>query len=180
MNLNPSRSSSRNRQRGGALLVVLMLLLIMTLLGLASLRGALMEERMATSVFDRGLMFQAAEAALREAEARTATTKSFQYTEPCTNGLCGEPNPTNQDAYTDRWLLANPPYVNAATVTADGISVTPGYFIEYMGQAPNWPGCDREVPIQAGCLGPRYRITARAQADGRAEVVLQSSYTSPE
>jgi len=179
MSHKPSLPNQR-RQRGVALLVVLMLLLIMTLLGLASLRGALMEERMAAGTFDRGLMFQAAESALREAEARTATTKSFQYTDSCTAGLCGRPNPTNQDAYVDRWLLANPPFVNAAAVTADGISVTPGYFIEYMGEAPNWPGCDREVPIQAGCLGPRYRITARAQAEGRSEVVLQSSYTSPE
>ena len=170
----------RSSQRGVALLVVLMLLLIMTLLGLASLRGAMMEERMAANTFDRGLMFQAAESALREAEARTATTKSFQYTDSCTAGLCGEPNPTNQDAYVDRWLQAAPPYFNAAAVSADGISVTPAYFIEYMGQAPNWPGCDREVPIQAGCLGPRYRITARATANGRAEVLLQSSYTSPE
>ena len=118
--------------------------------------------------------------ALREAEARTATTKSFQYTDSCTTGLCGEPNPGNVDEYVDRWLQATPPYFNAAAVSADGISVTPAYFIEYMGQAPNWPGCDREVPIQAGCLGPRYRITARATANGRAEVLLQSSYTSPE
>lgn len=168
------------RQRGVALLVVLMLLLIMTVLGLASLRGAMMEERMSANLLDRGLMFQAAEAALREGEARAGTTKSSQYVDACTGGLCAEPNPANADAYVDRWLLAAPPYVNGATVTSGSLAVTPGYFIEYMGQAPNWPGCDREIPVQPGCLGPRYRVTARARADGRAEVLLQSSYTSPE
>lgn len=174
----PSRHTGR--QRGAALLVVLMLLLIMTLLGLASLRGAMMEERMSASLYDRGLMFQAAEAALREGEARAGTTKSSQYVDACTGGLCATPNPTRADAYVDRWLLATPPYVNGAVVTSGSLSVTPGYFIEYMGQAPNWPGCDREIPIQPGCMGPRYRITARAMAAGRSQVLLQSSYTSPE
>ncbi|KFN47879.1 pilus assembly PilX family protein [Arenimonas metalli] len=177
----PSKMLLRSGQRGVALLVVLLLLLIVTLLGLASLRGVMMEERMSASLFDRGLMFQAAESALREGEARTATTKSSQYTDVCdTTGLCGRPNPGNLDTYTDRWLLPNPPFVNAAPVTADGISVTPGYFIEFMGVAPNWPGCDREIPVQAGCLGPRYRVTARARVDGRSEVLLQSSFTSPD
>jgi type IV pilus assembly protein PilX len=168
------------RQRGVALLVVLLLLLIMTLLGLASLRGAMMEERMSASLFDRGLMFQAAEAALREGETRAGTTKSSQYVDACTNGLCAEPNPSNADTYVDRWLLTTPPYVNGAVVTSGSLAVTPGYFIEYMGTAPNWPGCDREIPIQPGCMGPRYRVTARAMAANRAEVVLQSSFTSPE
>ena len=59
---------SPRRQRGVALLVVLMLLLIMTLLGLASLRGSIMEERMSANLFDRSLMFQAAESALRQGE----------------------------------------------------------------------------------------------------------------
>lgn len=171
------------RQRGVALLVVLMLLLVMTLLGLASLRGTLLEERMSASIFDRGLMFQAAEAALRQGEARAAASKKSDYTTPCTStsGLCGIPNPTKADQYVDLWLSAAPPYFAGSEVNSGGIKVTPEYFVEYMGDAPNWPGCDRERPIQAGCMGPRYRITARAggMAD-RAEVLLQTSYTSPE
>lgn len=168
------------QQRGVALLVVLMLLLIMTLLGLASLRGSIMEERMSANLFDRGLMFQAAEAALRQGEDFAATTKPSQYSAACTNGLCTAP-PTSADVtFVNRWLLPNPPYKAATTVTSGTLTVTPGYFIEFMGSAPNWPGCDRENPIQAGCLGPRYRVTARATADGRAHVILQSSFTSPE
>ena len=42
------RPSSRP-QRGAALIVVLMLLLVVTLLGLASMRDAIMQERMAKS-----------------------------------------------------------------------------------------------------------------------------------
>lgn len=168
------------RQRGVALLVVLMLLLVMTLLGLASLRGSIMEERMSANLFDRSLMFQAAESALRQGEDFAATTTPGQYTAACTNGLCTAPSTTADVTFTNRWLLDNPPYKATSTVTSGTLSVTPGYFIEYMGSAPNWPGCDRENPVQAGCLGPRYRVTARATAPGRSQVILQSSFTSPE
>lgn len=168
------------RQRGATLLVVLLLLLVVTLLGLFSLRGTLMEERMSANLLDRSLMFQAAESALRQGEARAAISKASDYTPACTGGLCGIPNPTKLDEYVDRWLLASPPYVTATQVTSGGLSATPEYFIEYMGEAPNWPGCDREIPRQAGCMGPRYRVTARARAAGRSEVLLQTSYTSPE
>lgn len=56
------------RQRGASLVVVLILLLIMTLLGLAVLRGTLLEERMSANMYDRSLAFQQTESALREAE----------------------------------------------------------------------------------------------------------------
>lgn len=171
---------SPRQQRGVALLVVLMLLLVMTLLGLASLRGSIMEERMSANLFDRGLMFQAAEAALRQGEDFAGTTRPSQYDAACTNGLCTAPSTTADVTFVNRWLLPNPPYKVAATVTSGALTVTPGYFIEFMGTAPNWPGCDRENPIQAGCLGPRYRVTARATAAGRSQVILQSSFTSPE
>ena len=52
------------RQRGASLVVVLILLLVMTLLGLAVLRGTLLEERMSANLLDRSQNFQAAEAAL--------------------------------------------------------------------------------------------------------------------
>ena len=62
------RMTPRNAQRGIVLAVVMILLVVMTLLALASLGGALLEERMGTAQLDRNLSLQAAEAALREAE----------------------------------------------------------------------------------------------------------------
>jgi type IV pilus assembly protein PilX len=61
-------------QRGASLLVVLILLLVMTLLGLAVLRGTLLEERMSANMYDRSLAFQQAESALREAEDKVRAT----------------------------------------------------------------------------------------------------------
>ena len=59
----------RGRQSGVSLVVVLILLLVMTILGLAVMRGTLLEERMSANMYDRSLAFQQAESALREAEA---------------------------------------------------------------------------------------------------------------
>ncbi|MGD8589131.1 MAG: PilX N-terminal domain-containing pilus assembly protein, partial [Chromatiales bacterium] len=56
-------------QQGSVLIVSLILLLVMTLLGLSAMQSSLMEETMAGNVKDRNLAFQAAEAALRDADA---------------------------------------------------------------------------------------------------------------
>src|SRR5690606_16079417 len=79
-------------ERGAVLIVVLVLLLAMTVLGLLSLRGALMEERMGAGMYDRSLAFQAAEAALREAEQRLLAPGIHagfpSAADTCSNGLC--------------------------------------------------------------------------------------------
>src|SRR6476469_8159831 len=99
----------RAMQRGAALVVVLILLLVTTLLGLASLRGTLLEERMSANLYDRGLAFQAAESALREGEALvTAIDPLSQFPNrgsngggtTCTNGFC--PSPTTAQAASPR------------------------------------------------------------------------------
>jgi type IV pilus assembly protein PilX len=60
--------NSRHSQQGAALILSLILLLVLTLLGLSSMRTALLEERMAGNMRDLSLAFEAAEAGLREAE----------------------------------------------------------------------------------------------------------------
>lgn len=173
----PRHLSASRRQSGVALIVVLILLMVMTLLGLASLRGTLMEERMSANLFDRSLAFQAAESALREAEARLAQDGiQAQFpTSNCSKGLCARP--VASDGQKERWQEMKDDYfVDAKDM--GGLSGKPQYFIEYMGEAPAWTLCDREQPVPGNCLKPRYRITARSEADGRAEVVLQSNYAA--
>ena len=174
MNIRP-RNAIPTRQRGAALMVVLILLLIMTLLGLASLRGTLMEERMSAALFDRSLSFQGTEAALREAEALVQATgrTGFPTNGSCNaDGLCDTPDPNNPH----RWLDDNAAYWRSATVAVGSLTATPQFFIEYMGQAPSWPKCDSEIPIHASCLKSRYRVTARSTQVDRAQVILQSNY----
>lgn len=169
-------STHPRRQQGAVLIVVLILLLVMTLLGLASLRGTLMEERMSGSLYDRNLSFQAAEAALREAEAEIAKSPTFPTGGACnSNGLCDTPDATKTDRWRDsaftNWKKTS---VNLGTLTA-----TPEYIIEYMGKAPVWPGCDQVVPMSEFCIRSRFRITARSAAADRARVMLQTTYAGP-
>ena len=60
---------ARKSQNGASLLVALVFLVILTMLGLMTFRVATLEERMAGNTRDRSVAFQAAEAALRDAES---------------------------------------------------------------------------------------------------------------
>jgi type IV pilus assembly protein PilX len=158
-----------SQQRGAALLTVLLLLLIMTLLGLASLRSGLLEERMSGNLLDRGVSFQTAEAALREAEA-------VILTRPAYTGAGGLYPLPGADA-APRWLDPNPANWRAATnLGGTSAAVTARFIIEEMGVAPTWRGCDRVIPVDPSCLTGRFRITSISQAPGRAQVMLQSNY----
>jgi type IV pilus assembly protein PilX len=64
----PTLQTNRHQQRGVALLVALMFLIVLTLLGLAAMRGTTLEERMAGGSRDYNVALQAAEATLRDAE----------------------------------------------------------------------------------------------------------------
>ncbi|MNO63224.1 hypothetical protein D3C76_539230 [compost metagenome] len=55
-------------QRGAVLLVALVMLLLLTIIGLAGMRGANLEERMAGNLREQMISFQASEAALRAGE----------------------------------------------------------------------------------------------------------------
>ena len=95
-----ARSLRPVRERGVALVVVLILLLVVTLLALASLRNALLAERMSASVLDRSLAFQAVEAALREGEAYAAT-RPVPTTSGCVSGPMAGRTPRRFAAASD-------------------------------------------------------------------------------
>lgn len=159
-----------HQQRGAALLTVLLLLLIMTLLGLASLRSGLLEERMSGNLYDRSVGFQTAEAALREAEvAIVARTNAYDGTDG------SFPLPV-ADA-TPRWIDGATAWRNATNLGGASAAVTAQVIVEEMGVAPTWRGCDRIVPVDPSCMTGRFRITAVSQAPGRAQVMLQSNYS---
>lgn len=61
------RGKGVHRQSGIALVVALLLLVIISLVGLAAVRGTIMQQKMASNMYDRSLQFQAAEAAMRAA-----------------------------------------------------------------------------------------------------------------
>ena len=63
-----------SRQQGAALLMAMLFLVILTLIGITSMIGSALEERMARNSRETNIAFQAAEAALRDAEADLQNT----------------------------------------------------------------------------------------------------------
>jgi type IV pilus assembly protein PilX len=161
------------QQQGVALVVALILLVIMTLLGLGAMRTSTLEEKMAANTFDRSLSFQSTEAALRDAEAIIgAAPPTPAPGSGCVAGICETPTPTA----TPRWQSSTfTGWQTATAVVSGSITITPQYFIEYLGNTfPCRPG---DPSTSFDCK--RYRVTARSNAGSdRASVMLQSIYAA--
>ncbi|PJK11295.1 pilus assembly protein [Lysobacteraceae bacterium NML120232] len=158
-------------------MVVLMLLLIITLLGVASMRGTLLQERMAGASYARSVAFNAAETALRFGEAR-AKTKPVLPATGCNAGVCAQPDPAASPVWE-----ANGFWGSAATTAVSLGSEYSGadaeYIVQFMGKTNACMTVDlRDAEEGAGCPGTEriYRIVARAVSPSGAEVVLQSTY----
>lgn len=134
-------SMIRRRQSGTVLLVALIMLLVMTLLGLNSLRGTSLEERMAGNWRDQNLALQAAEAALREGEnfiAPGAALPEFDNF-PCAIGQTCTVYQFDDDApatalLTSRAAVQVQSWLNSSTAygaVIDGVAQQPSYMIEH-------------------------------------------------
>jgi type IV pilus assembly protein PilX len=81
-----------NRQSGVVLIVALIMLLLLTIIGSTALRVTGLEEKMAGNSKDKNVAFQAAEAALRDAENDITSSGRISgltnMDNVCTNGLC--------------------------------------------------------------------------------------------
>lgn len=100
-------------EQGSALIVSLILMLVITIIGLTALQGTTMQTRMATAMRDRSLAFEAAEAALRDAEGwldaqLTAGTKPDASNNGSTGVWIAKAPQTaaGQDDYTE-WTIRN-------------------------------------------------------------------------
>lgn len=178
-----------SRQKGVALFVVLILLVVLTLLGLAAMRGTLLEERMSANLLDRGMAFQATEAALREGEEVSEGLAATAFpSNGCANGLCSRPDPTvasdSQRWQADGFWADDSGKWREATISLDDKTVKPRFIIELLDTTlPASGQCTTSIDVSpdASCSGSerRYRITAYSHADGRADVMLQSTYAVP-
>jgi len=157
-------------QRGVALIASMLILIIITLLGLSTMRSAGLQERMSGNQYDRNVVLEAAEAALREAEAIAAAPLTVTAT--CSDGVCPKP----VAGALDRW--SDPDFTGwrAATSTRPAL-VTSQFIIEDMGPQPVDGTCHLQIPVEPTCLVPLYRVTAQAQATNArgTTVTLQSN-----
>lgn len=191
----PSHRGAGARQRGLSLITTLLFMVAALMLGVSALSINVMQERTIGNTKDRDLAFQAAEAALRDAEQDVAratfSTADADFTAACTNGLCTPPSkrsPASSLAVHDVagfWGDSATPCKQrrygqfTGGGTFPGVSTPPCYVIEKLGQVRAPYG---ETVGRIGLEPPNpafgYRITARATgARDDTVVVLQSIYT---
>jgi len=119
----------KNKQQGAALIVSLIMLLIMTLLGISSMNSTTMEEKMSGNTRDRMLAFQAAEAALKDAEdyVLNSVVATSAFNASGTGGLysAGVKPDVRADA---TWSNASKYRTYSGTIT--GVTTQPHYIIE--------------------------------------------------
>lgn len=186
-------SSPRAGQRGVALVVALILLVVLTLVGLAAVRGTIMQQKMTSNFSDRQIAFQVGEAALRQAQITVlgVPTPVTTATLPATIRNCS-PASTNV-------CLANPltslpstsPFIQTVTTAsfdAGGLAAgQPQYVIEYMGNfnAPTptvqqLSGCSGYAPCGLSNTADYYRITVSSgpttAGTDRATVMFQTMF----
>jgi len=166
-----------------------MLLIVVALVGLAAVRGTTMQQKIASNTYDREQAFQAAEAAMRVAQALLATSPSLIARNCQAGGVVCPGNP-----FTDSNLPAGSIH-NVDTTSSSATTFKPGavaasappqYVIENMGNYtdPNGIGNNSANMSNYGVPGKGasaifYRITARsgdpAQVGDRAVVTLQAT-----
>lgn len=185
MNIYECLGARRARERGASLLVVLLILIVITLIGLASIRGTLLRERMSGNMYDRSLAFQSAESALREAEVavRAAVVAGNLIGVNCSVAATACPIPP-VSTYTGGgagWV--------DGTATQAQAAGRPQYFVQYLGQRESTDELQQNQSANANQYGGGggvtlesfYRIIARshdpAAVNDRAVVVLQSNIT---
>jgi type IV pilus assembly protein PilX len=162
-------------QNGAVLITGMVLLVLLTILGLVAMQGATLQERMAGNLEQQDIAFQAAEAALREAEAwigiqvAGATLPAFDDTD----GLYQMPS------------AGDPPHWKTVDWTNDssyrdyaggGLDTPPKYIIEFVALVANPDSQSLAVDDMPDNFG-MYRISSRAVSpNSRAEVLLQTTY----
>ena len=174
MNAISSIRGARRHQSGVSLIVVLLLLVIVTLLGIASLRGAIMQERMAANTTARSMSFQVAEGGLRQAEVIARDGTITFPSAGCTAGRCKD---ATWMADTGFWTSGG--YQTGSAVSIGSSSISPKFIIEDFGKTSISPvgNCiDLSKPCMQSASQRVYRITSYAATPTGAEVILQSLY----
>ncbi len=163
------------KQSGAALLVVLMLLLIITLLGLASMRGGLLQERMASATIQRGKAFQAAESALRQGEEFVVSNKPTIPSAGCSAGVCAETTGGSVPVWMGSSFWSSG---QAKTASAPASDVAAKFVVESYGLSVDRNAVNSLDPraSSSGTDAEVYRVVARGESASGSEVLLQSIY----
>lgn len=161
-------------QRGITLVMGLLFLVVLTILGLAAMRGTILEERMAGNARDRNLAFQAAEAAIRAGERKIRTDLPAVFT-PGTKFTPRLDNGTHDDYWqnTHDWAAQSEQLpANEWKPEDAGTSEAPRYVIEEIPIPPD--------TVTFGAVDQMtYRVTARGVGSNPNTVVILQAIFEP-
>ncbi len=167
-----ARLARCKHQSGVVLAISLIMLVLLTLIGLSAMQTTTLQEKMSGNMLDKNIAFQAAESALKAAEASLAGPGALPaFVDAGTGGGYSENStiPTATAILTDAFWTDNPVAQSTVTTLGNGID-TPQYIIQ-------------SLPVI--CLGfcppdplkTPYRITVRATGrSNNTVVILQSIY----
>jgi type IV pilus assembly protein PilX len=176
------RSNLRASQAGAVLIVGLIMVLLMTIIGLAAIRGSDMQERMAGNMRDRNLAFQSAEAAVRAGEELldSAVIPSFTGNTVGYWPDLNKPGAIRERPVTwdiDQWAANS---VVAAGMNLVGVNEQPRYTIERVvvaASAQNEGSGVDVVSQQTQEDGEFFRITGRGVGGtATSDVVIQTTF----
>ena len=171
------------------MIVGLIMLLLMTIVGLAAIRGSGLQETMAGNMRERNVAFQVAEAGLRVGESRVENTE--WDASDFDGGIAG--------FYRDLGIPANNAFdspmrawggyewaqraIEADLELDDSVQDSPRYLVERVtvlaldAAEKEGSGIDLGSLDSAGLEDEFYRVTARGQsASGTSDAVVQSTY----
>jgi len=183
---------TKSAQYGGTtLLFVLVVLIIITVLGLASARSTLLQERMASTTSGRNVVLQVAEAALIELEEMIVTTDTVEFRKNfqqrgCVKGFCPLTSPAPEPPWmaNDFWKEKHKIGQASKLLVPPFGDIMPNYVIEDLGRARST--CDPhhiDITLNADCLilpgQQQYRIIVLAQASQGMSAMVQSTFFDP-
>lgn len=159
------RSLPPQRQLGATLIVTLVMLLLISLLAIGGMQSSILQERMSSNAHDGAIAFQAAEAALRQAETDLMNSAATRNTAQATARV---PTPWN-------WDGANPGASGTGSAGTN-VSAQPAYHNAYLADVLSNPV---EIGSVTGVF-ERFEITSRGQGGSAdAVTVLQSTVLLP-
>jgi type IV pilus assembly protein PilX len=167
--MKPARFTPLSGQRGVTLIMALIFLAVLMLLGVTVAQNTSMEERMAGNTRDRDLAFQAAEAALKDAEANLAGYLANPF-DGSTPGLIAFDAANATDA--TYWNAYN--WAGASQTVSTTLAIVPGYIIA---EQPRYVIEKKPNTGPVGSPIQHFRVTARGVGGSASTVViLQAEY----
>lgn len=163
------------QQRGATLVIALVILLVMSLIGIATMKGSTLQERMAGNARQKAVAKNAALTAMREAElwlqASVQNPAAINSFDGSTTGLYSTVSPPGRQKAKTDFDVTDPSEwtgkgVASTVLSADLVSAQPKYIIEYIGRdirgAANKPVqmLDAEAKGDADLSPYFFRITA--------------------